>query len=353
MEIGLYTLSEMCTDPATGKRVSAHRRLQETIAAAKLADEAGLDVFAIGEHHRLDYAISSPAVVLAAITSVTKTIRLSTAVTVLGAADPVRVFEDFATLDLLSDGRAEMMLGRGAFGEPFELAGISGDAYDNAFVENFRLLEQLGKQERVTWSGSTRPPLRNAAIAPRPLQGRIPAWIAVGGSPGSAQRAGTWGAPLALAALGGPIRDLAQPIKAYRAAGAASGHRPEQLRVAIASHAYIGATSQSARDEFYPYYVRYWAEALPTPHPLSRLSRQEFAQFTGPEMSLMVGSPQEVIDKIMRQHELFRHDRFLAQIEVGGQPCTQVAKTIERLAVKVAPHVRNHTAAEPVLAPQH
>ena len=346
MEIGLYTLSELVTDPATGKRVSAQRRIEETIAAAKLADDLGLDVFAVGEHHRLDYAVSSPAVVLAAIAQATKTIRLSTAVTVLGAADPVRVFEDFATLDLLSNGRAEMMLGRGAFGEPFELAGITGARYDAAFVENFRLLETLGAGDRVTWTGSTRPPLRNAAIAPRPVQDRIPAWIAVGGSRGSAERAGQLGAPLALAALGGPARDLAATVSAYRAAGKAAGHAPEQLRVALACHVYVGATPQSARDDFYPYYTGYWAQALGAPHPLSRLSRRDFDQLTGPDTTLMVGSPAEIADKILAQHALLGHDRFLAQIDIGAQPFAQVADAIERLATEVAPKVRAALTAE-------
>ncbi len=350
MEIGLYTLSELVTDPATGRRVTARRRIEETIAAAKLADELGLDVFAVGEHHRLDYAVSSPVVVLAAIAAVTKAIRLSTAVTVLGAADPVRVFEDFATLDLVSNGRAEMMLGRGAFGEPFELAGIAGAGYDASFVENHRLLEKLASSERVTWSGSTRPALSNAAIAPRPLQDRMPGWIAVGGSPESAERAGRLGAPLALAALGGPARDLAGTVATYRKAGRAAGHPPEQLRVALACHAYVGATAKAARDDFYPYYIGYWAEALGTPHPLSRLSRADFDRFTGPDTTLMVGSPDEIADKIVRQHVFLGHDRFLAQIDIGAQPFAQVAEAIERLATDVTPKVRAALTAELQLA---
>lgn len=341
MEIGLYTLSELVTDPATGRRVTARQRLDETLALAKLADEAGLDVFAVGEHHRLDYAVSSPVVVLAAIASMTSRIRLSSAVTVLGAADPVRVFEDFATLDLLSAGRAEMMLGRGAFGEPFELAGISGAAYDHVFLENYHLLSQLGRSESVTWSGTTRPPLRQAAIAPRPMQQRMPTWIAVGGSPASAQRAGRLGAHLALAALGGPVHDLVATVEAYRASGAAAGHGAVDLHVAIATHSYVGATSQSARDEFFPYYTGYWAQALGAPHPLSRLSRRQFDDLTGPQSMLMVGSAQEVVDKISLQHEVLGHDRFLAQLDIGAQPLAQVMKTIERLAVDVRPHVKH------------
>ena len=340
MEIGLYTLSELITDPATGRRVGAKQRLQETVAAAKLADETGLDVFGIGEHHRLDYAVSSPAVVLAAIAAVTRRIRLSSAVTVLGAADPVRVFEDFASLDLLSDGRAELMLGRGAFGEPFDLAGVPGDRYDAAFVENFDLLQRLNANERVTWSGSTRPALRTAEIAPRPVQDRIPTWIAVGGSPVSAQRAGRLGAPLVLAALGGPMQQALGVLSGYRRAGAAAGFATERLRVAIATHTYVAATSQAARDEFYPRYIRYWNEALPSPHPLGSLSRRDFDAFTGPDMMLMVGSPSEIVDKVLRQQELFGHDRFLAQLDIGAQPFSQVAKAIELLALEVAPQVR-------------
>ena len=351
MEIGLYTLSELVTDPNTGHRIGAPRRIEETVAAARLADEVGLDVFAIGEHHRPDYAVSSPVVVLGAIAAVTRKIRLSTAVTVLGAADPVRVFEDFATLDLLSDGRAEMMLGRGAFGEPFELAGVSGDRYDAAFVENFELLRLLGRQERVTWSGSTRPTLRGAAIAPRPVQAEVPAWIAVGGSAASAERAGRLGAPLALAALGGPVHNLVPTVNSYRAAGLRARHAPSRLKIAVAAHAYVGASSQTARDDFFPYYTRYWAEALGTPHPLSRLARADFDRMTAPEMMLMVGSPQEIAEKILMQHELLGHDRFLAQLDIGGQPLAQVLKSIERLAGEVAPLVRQATRARSASKP--
>ncbi len=344
-EIGLYTLSELITDPATGRRVGARQRLDETIAAAKLADEAGLDVFGIGEHHRLDYAVSSPMVVLAAIGVQTRRIRLSTAVTVLGAADPVRLFEDTATLDLLSAGRAELMLGRGAFGEPFALAGITDRNYDSSFVENYRLLAELQSRDRVTWSGSTRPALHRAEIAPRPLQTTIPTWIAVGGSAASAQRAGSLGAPLVLAALGGPIAHAASTVAAYRAAGAAAGHRANQLRVAIATHAYIGATPRGARDDFHPAYTRYWAEALGSPTALASLSREDLDRLTTPDAMLMVGSSQEIVDKILRQHALLGHDRFLAQLDIGAQPFAQVARAIERLAVEVAPQVRAALAA--------
>ena len=339
MEFGLYTLSELITDPATGRRVTAHRRLKETVAAARLADEAGFAVFGIGEHHRLDYAVSSPAVVLAAIAAVTKRIRLTSAVTVLGAADPVRAFEDFSTLDLLSDGRAELMLGRGAFGEPFELAGVPGDRYDAAFVENYALLQQLGARHRVSWSGSSRPPLRDAAIAPRPFQETIPAWIAVGGSRASAERAGRLGAPMVLAALGGPIAGAVETVRAYREAGAAAGHPPGALRVALATHTYVGATAQSARAEFHPFYTGYWAEALGSPTSLASISRARFDQVTGPDAMLMVGSSQEIVDKILLQQELLGHDRFLAQLDIGAQPLSQVARTIERIAAEVLPHI--------------
>ncbi|WP_217430871.1 LLM class flavin-dependent oxidoreductase [Sphingomonas bacterium] len=344
-EIGFYTLSELTTDPATGRRVGARQRIDETIAVAKLADEAGLDVFGLGEHRRLDYAVPSPMVVLAAIAEVTTRIRLSTAVTVLGATDPVRLYEDAATLNLVSAGRAELMLGRGAFAEPFALAGIANQNYDSSFIENYQLFEQLQSRDRVTWSGSTRPPLRYAEIAPRPVQSRIPAWIAVGGSAASAQRAGHLGARMMLAALGGPASNAVATVAAYRAAGAAAGHPPNRLRVGLATHAYVGQTAQSARNEFYPAYTRYWAEALGSPAPLAGISRRDLDRLTTRDAVLMVGSPAEIVDKILYQHALLDHNRYLAQLDIGAQPFAQVARTIERLATEVAPQVRTAVAA--------
>jgi len=253
MQIGLYTLSELSTVGPDGQKVDAHTRVKETIAAAKLAEQAGLDIFGVGEHHRLDFAVSAPTVVLAAIAATTSTIRLSSAVTVLSTADPVRVYEEFATLDLVSSGRAEMIAGRGVFSEPFPLFGYGLQDYDALFDEKLALLDQVNKSGRVTWRGRFRAPLNDAEIAPRALQPTIPVWIGVGGSPDSAIRAGRLGLPMALAVLGGPYARAAQLVALYRNVGRDAGHA-ETLRVAINGHLHIAESSQAARNDFYPHY---------------------------------------------------------------------------------------------------
>lgn len=338
MEIGLYTFGDLTPHPITGQPPSGAQRIKEIIAAARLADEAGLDVFGIGEHHRLDFAVSTPAVVLSAIAAQTKSIRLTSAVTVLAASDPVRVFEDFATLDLVSEGRAEIMAGRGAFVEPFPLFGYDLDSYDELFIENYLLLRKLAASERITWQGKFRPALRNAEIAPRPCQDEVPVWIAVGGSPESAARAGALGAPMTLAALGGPIAARKGIVDLYRTSAPkdATG-----LKVALASHTHVGATSQAARDTFFPHYSQYWNQATKGRVPLT--SRAQFDQATSAGMALMVGSPQEVSERLLMAREVLGIDRFLAQIDLGSLPYPQVAAVIERLATQVAPTVSKAT----------
>lgn len=259
IEIGIYTLADIGPDPLTGETISANQRLKEVIQAAKLADEAGLDVFGVGEHHRLDYAVSSPAVMLSAIAQVTKQIKLTSTTSVLSTLDPVRLFEDFATLDLLSNGRAEIIAGRGAFIESFPLFGYSTNDYDELFQEHMELLLKLNQNETVTWNGTFRPSLRNAEIAPRPLQEQIPIWIGVGGTPESAIRAGKFGVGMALAILGGDPLRFKPLVDLYRKAGMEAGHSPESLKVGVTGHAYIGKTTQEAKDEFFPYYSNYWS----------------------------------------------------------------------------------------------
>lgn len=345
MELGLYTLSDLITDRRTGVRMSAHDRITETIEAAKLADQVGLDVFGVGEHHRLDFAVSSPVIVLAAIAQVTKRIRLTSTVTVLSAADPVRVFQDFATLDLISEGRAEIIAGRGVFTEPFPLFGFNLRDYNYLFLEKIDLLQRLNRDERVTWSGRSRPPLENSEIAPRPMQTQIPLWIGVGGTPESASRAGTLGLPMALAVLGGPISAIKSTVDLYRAAGRKAGHPDSLLRVGINSHAYIGTTPDQARADFLPYYEQYLSEALPRGKQRVDLSRSHFNAITASDQALMVGSPQEMIDKIMLQFEQIHHDRFLAQIDIGRLPFRVLSKAIELFGTRVAPAIRKETYA--------
>jgi probable LLM family oxidoreductase len=343
MELGLYTLSDLITDSKTGIQMNAHDRIDETIKAATLADQAGLDVFGVGEHHRLDFAVSSPAVVLAAIAQATKRIRLTSAVTVLSAADPVRVFQDFSTLDLISGGRAEIIAGRGVFTEPFPLFGFDLRDYDQLFSEKLDLLRKLSKTERINWRGNFRSPLQHAEIAPRPIQQELPIWIGVGGTPQSAVRAGELGLPMALAVLGGPITAIKRTVDLYREAGQRAGHALSNLKVSINSHAYIGEDARQAREFHREFYQQYLSEGTPRGKRPVQLSPAEFQSMTGPGTALMIGSAQEMIDKIMQEYELLRHDRFLAQIDVGRLPFREVAKAIERFGEKVAPAIRAET----------
>lgn len=339
-EFGIYTLGDIVTDCHTGQRISPRQRMHEVVAAAKLADEAGLDVFGVGEHHRLDFVISSVPVVLAAIAQATQRIKLTSATTVLSTIDPVRVFEDFATLDLLSDGRAEIIAGRGAFLESFPLFGYELEDYKQLFSENLDLLLTLNQHEVMNWEGQFRSPLHNAEIAPRPLQPKLPLWVGIGGSAESAAKAGALGTGMAIAILNGspePFRHLAE---SYRSAGAAAGHRPEDLKIAITSHGYIAKTAEQALDEYYPYYYSYRNAISPSPGQEYRVPRSEFGGFTSPDNTLAVGSPQQIIEKILYQHELFGHHRFMTQLDIGGLPYAKVAAAIELLAAEVAPVVR-------------
>ena len=344
IEIGIYTFGDLGPDPLTGKTISIQQRLHEVLAIGKLTEEAGLDIFGVGEHHRLDYAVSAPPVVLAAVAQNTKRIKLTSATTVLNTVDPVRLFEDFATLDLISNGRAEIITGRGAFVESFPLFGHDLNNYDELFDENIRLLQQLNTNEIVNWNGSFRSPLTNSMIAPRPVQNKLPIWVGVGGTPDSAIRAGKLGTGLALAILGGdPIR-FKPLVDLYRQAGISAGHRVEDLKVAVTGHTYITKTSQQAKDEFYPYYANYWGYVNKQRGMGTRISRSDFSHMASPETGLFVGSPQQVIEKILHQHELFGHQRFIAQMDIGGLPFSKVAASIEMLATQVAPIVRRETA---------
>ena len=344
IEIGIYTLGDLGTDPLTGKTIGSQQRLQEVLATAKLADEAGLDIFGVGEHHRLDYAISAPAIVLAAIAQITKRIKLASATTVLSTIDPVRLFEDFATLDLLSDGRAEIIGGRGAFVESFPLFGYELNDYDELFEENIQLLHELNANEIVNWQGSFRSALKDAMIAPRPAQEKIPLWVGVGGSPESASRAGRLGTGMALAILGGDPMRFKPLVDLYHQAGAEAGHAAEDLKVAVTGHTFIAKTSQQAKDDFYPYYANYWEYVNKQRGMGTKMARSDFEHMASPETALFVGSPQQIIEKILRQHELFGHQRFIAQMDIGGLPFSKVAKGIEMLATEVAPVVRRETA---------
>lgn len=339
MEIGLYTFGDVTPDPRTGRVITPEQRYAEIVSAAQLADDAGLDVFGVGEHHRLDIPIASPAVVMAALAVKTRRIRLTSAVTILSTLDPVRVFQDFATVDVLSNGRAEIIAGRGAFTESFALFGHDMADYDPLFAEKLGLLLAIEARDRVTWEGRFRSALRDAAISPRPVA-RLPIWLGAGGTPESAARAGDLGLPLVLANILQPPAKFVGQVADYRRRHAEGGHDARSRRVAVATHVHVARDSQKALDEFYPHYAAYFREHAPRPEYAvdpPRSAYDERASVAGP---IFVGSPQQIVDKLMRERELFGIDRFLAQVDLGGQPYAMVAQSIELLATQVLPAVR-------------
>jgi probable LLM family oxidoreductase len=350
MELGVYTFAEATPDPKTGRTISPAERLRDLIEEIALADKVGLDVFGVGEHHRPDYVASAPAVVLAAAAERTKNIRLTSAVTVLSSDDPVRVFQNFATLDLLSGGRAEIMAGRGSFIESFPLFGYDLDDYDSLFAEKLDLLLKIRATERVTSAGQHRAPIRDRGVYPRPVQAELPIWIAVGGTPQSVVRAGTLGLPLALAIIGGEPERFAPLVLLYREAGRRAGHDPAALKVGINSHAYVADASQQAADEFFPAYADVMTK-LGRERGWPPTTRPQFDHLRSPRGALAVGSPQEVIDKILFQHEIFGHDRYLAQFSVGTLPHAQIMRSIELFGTKVAPAVRKAVAGRTPVIP--
>jgi probable LLM family oxidoreductase len=339
-ELGLYTFGDLTPDAQTGKAISAERRMAEILAAAKLADAAGLDVFAAGEHHRLDMVVAATAVVLAAIAATTRRVRLASAVTILSTADPVTVYEDFATVDLISGGRAEIIAGRGIFTESFPLFGCDLADYDELFTEKLELLLKLNGAERVTWQGRFRPALHDAPIPPRPAQNRLPVWIGTGGTPSSVERAGALGLPLALANISLPPAKLAPLVDLYRRTGLQAGHSAPDLKVSVATHMYIREDSQQALDEFYPYYAAYFATHTPSQYRAQQITRADYDARASQHGPIFVGSPQQIVDKILYERELFGHQRFMAQIDIGGMPFATVARVIELFATKVAPVIR-------------
>ena len=339
MELGLYTFAELTPDPATGRSISPARRLRNLIEEATLADEVGLDVFAIGEHHRPDFAVSAPVIALTAAAERTSRIRLSSAVTVLSSDDPVRVFEQFSTLDLLSGGRAEIMAGRGSFIESFPLFGYDLADYDELFAEKLDLLLRLRESEHVTWVGRHRAPLDGLGVYPRPVQDLLPVWIAVGGNPASAARAGSLGLPMALAIIGGMPERFAPFAEIHRRAALAAGHAVPAL--SINSHGFIADTSQAAADASWPQF-----DAMMTKIGRERgwppMSREDFEGTRTLRGANVVGSPQKVVEKILFQHEIFGHQRFL--LYLSSLDHAKTMRAIELYGTEVAPAVRAEVA---------
>jgi probable LLM family oxidoreductase len=337
MELGIATFADLSAG------ISPEQRMKNLMEEVRLADELGLDVFAIGEHHREDFLISSPAVALAAAAVITEQIRLSSAVTVLSSEDPVRVFQQFAEIDLLSGGRAEIMAGRGSFIESFPLFGYDLEDYDDLFAEKLDLLLELREKTRVTWSGRHRAALNDAGVWPRPVQDPLPVWVAVGGSPESVVRAGSWGLPLTLAIIGGQPERFVPLIDLYREAATTAGQDPEQTKVAINTHAFVGATSEQADAAF----------AAPYLAMMNRIGRErgwppsgrpEYEALRSPRGALAVGSPEQVAEKILFEHELFGHDRYIGQMSVGAVEHRDVLRSMELFGTEVAPLVRAEVA---------
>ncbi|MGH3504827.1 MAG: LLM class flavin-dependent oxidoreductase [Nocardioidaceae bacterium] len=345
-EIGIMTFGEISEDPAAGTFPSPRQRVQETIEQAKVADEVGLDVFGVGEHHRGDFVGSAPTLLLAAAAEATERIRLTSSVTVLSSEDPVRVWEQFATLDLLSAGRAEIIAGRGSYTESFPLFGYDLQDYADLFREKLDLLLKIRAGNPLSWSGHFRAALDEADIAPRADGETIPIWVGVGGTPASAISTGTLGLPIALALLVGPITFHERTMEFYRSAAERVGHDAASLPVSINTHGFVGATSQEARDTMYPYFAKGMME---NNHQRGRgmlLSRPAFDAQTTPNTGLLVGSPQEVIDKLMTYHELYGLNRAIIQMGFGGVPQKEHLAAIERLGTEVAPVIRREVAAQ-------
>lgn len=344
MELGISTFGEVHPDGTSGKAVNAHKRVQELLEEVKLADEVGLDVYAFGEHHRPDFVISAPEILISAAAAITKNIRLSSSVTVLSSADPVRTFQNFATADLVSGGRVEMIAGRGSFIESFPLFGFDLNDYDALFTEKLEMFLEINKQEIVSWKGNFHAPVRNQGVYPRPLQPEIPVWIGVGGTPASAKRAGALGLPMIIAILGSAPKHFVTFVELYRESAAKAGHDVSKLQLGISSQFYVAENSQQAANEFYPSY-----EALMTrvgrDRGWSPMTREQFEYLRdfGP---LVVGDPQQAIDKIMAQYELFGNTRFVAQLVTGFTPHKDILKAIEIYGTKVAPIVRRETSAK-------
>jgi probable LLM family oxidoreductase len=339
MELGVYTFVDTARDPITGSMMGAGQRVREVIDEIELGDQVGLDVFGIGEHHRADFAASAPAVILAAAAERTKRIRLTSAVTVLSSDDPVRVFQDFATIDLLSSGRAEIMVGRGSFIESFPLFGHDLDDYDTLFSEKLELLLKIRESERVSWSGKLRAPINDLAVYPRPEQALLPVWVAVGGNAPSVVRAATLGLPMALAIIGGEPERFAPLVNLYREAARRAGHNPATLPVSINSQAHIARDSQRAADEFFPAYAEVMGR-IGQERGWQPGTRAQYEASRSPRGALFVGSPQQIIDKILFQHSIFGHQRFLAQIGIGTVSHANIMSAIELLGTQVAPAVR-------------
>ncbi|MGV3467344.1 MAG: LLM class flavin-dependent oxidoreductase [Heyndrickxia sp.] len=339
LEFGLYTLGDHIANPNNGERISAKQRINEIIELAKLAEQAGIDFFSVGESHQEYFTTQAHTVVLSAIAQATEKIKIGSSSTIISTSDPVRVYEDFATIDLISDGRAEIVAGRASRIGLFELLGYNVQDYEALFEEKFDLLLKINKEEVINWSGQFREPLRNAKVLPRPKNGSLPIWRAVGGTPASAIKAGYAGVPMMLATLGGAAYHFKSIIDAYREVAKNNGFDPETLPVGTTGFFHVAETTQDALREMYPFINEGMKLTNGQGFP-----KQAFAQAVDKRSVINVGSPQEVIEKILYQHELFGHQRYLAQMDFGGMPFDKLMKNIEIIGTEILPVIRKYTA---------
>ncbi|MDC3417421.1 LLM class flavin-dependent oxidoreductase [Aquibacillus salsiterrae] len=339
LEFGIYTLGDHLPNPVTGERISEEQRIKDIIEYAKLADQAGIDFFSVGESHQEYFATQAHAVVLAAIAQATQNIKIASSSTIISTSDPVRVYENFATLDLISGGRAEIVAGRASRIGLFDLLGYNVRDYEELFEEKFDLLRQINENEVVNWSGEFRAPLNDARVLPRPKHGSLPIWRAVGGSPASAIKAGYAGVPMYMAHLGGPVTVFKRTVDAYREAAQRGGHNPDDLPIATAGFFYAAETSQQALKDMYPHINEGMKKTNGQGFP-----KQHFAQGIDPHNVMNIGSPQEIIEKILYQHEVYGHQRYIAQIDFGGVPFERLQRNIELIATEILPAIRKYTA---------
>jgi probable LLM family oxidoreductase len=338
IQVGIDSFAAALNDASLA--VSSSERLQNLVEQIEYADQVGLDVFGIGEHHRREFLDSAPAVILAAAAARTQRIRLTSAVTVLSAADPVRVFQEFATLDLLSHGRAEMVVGRGSFVEAFPLFGLPLEDYDSLFAEKLDLLLKIRDNEHVSWSGKYRPTLTGQGVYPRPMQNPLPIWLGVGGTPESFIRAGVLGLPLMVAIIGGETHRFRPLIDLYREVGKRAGHPPDQLKVGIHSLGYVAETTQQAADDFYPGYARAFTE-IGKERGWRPVTRAGFDAQRGPQGALIIGDPDEVVEKIIRHSRaLGGISRITFQMNAASLSHEKMIRAIELLGKRVAPALR-------------
>lgn len=338
MEFGIYTLGDHIPNPHTGERISAEQRIHEIIDLAKLAEQAGIDLFSVGESHQEYFATQAHSVVLAAIAQATSKIKIASSSSIISTSDPVRVYEDFATIDLISKGRAEIIAGRASRVGLFDLLGYNLRDYEELFEEKLELLLKINEEEVVNWSGQFRTPLKDAMVIPRPQNGSMPIWRAVGGAPASAIKAGYAGVPMFLATLGGPASTFKVSIDAYREAADRSGFDSATLPIATAGFFYAAETTQQAQSEAYPYINQGMQLINGRGYP-----KQHFAQSADKRDVMNIGSPQQIIEKILYQHELFGHQRYIAQMDFGGVPFDKLMKNIELIGTEILPAIKKYT----------